>query len=113
MKTKFIFLIAMFIIYTNCTSNDDNSIDQFYWNQTACSDPWGTGNSNSENETKLALIDFLETKEVSIIKTRFENYFKDGELPCLACHCKTGIRIFITVDKKYTAKMIELAFTKL
>ena len=45
----------------------------FYWDQTKCSDPWGTGENDSNLETEAALMEYLKNEGIEAIDIEFNN----------------------------------------
>lgn len=92
---------------------DDNSLNtlEFYWDQTSCGDPWITGSNGSNEETRQAVENYLEQKDVNgAVVTSITS---DGvQVVCLACSCTTGKRINVTVPANQKSKMIALGFTE-
>lgn len=109
MRRLTIFLFAI-LIY-GCSDND---IDQnlYYYDQTGCSDPWHTGENDSNAKTETALIKYFDHLNVTILGVRFENRTKEGEIPCNACTCLTGIRIIINIPINANEKVMDVGFKK-
>lgn len=105
--TVFLFGILMF----SCSNSD---IDQnlYYYDQTGCSDAWNTGENDSNAKTEAALIKYFNDLNVTILKVRFENRTKKGEVSCNACTCLTGIRITIDIPESANEKVVSVGFKK-
>lgn len=107
---KIIFCL-LFVLFLSCSDSDDigNGVT-FYWEQTGCADPWGTGPNNSNIETGDALETYLKGEDIRVIDVvGFENTLGEG---CYACHCTTGILIYVEVPSYEEAKMAELGFKR-
>ena len=104
------FFLAFFISISSC----DNEIGQnlYYWDQTKCSDPWNTGENDSESKTVTALRKYFDSLDVHVSKINFENRSKEGEVSCDACPCLSGIRILISIPDNDHQKVIDVGFKK-
>ncbi len=93
----------------SCKKGDDpDKKDQneylYFWDQTKCSDPWGTGENNSNEETSLAVTDFLESEGITVIEVRFDvNSTLDTY--CESCGCGTGQRVIVSVAEEDQNRM--------
>jgi len=96
----------------SCDNENIDSFSTFYWNQTKCADPWGTGQNDSNLNTSSALKEFLEEKGINVLKISFED-ISNGDLTCDSCGCTTGIRIFVNIAEKDKDKLKKLGFEKL
>lgn len=104
----------LFVLFLSCSNSDDfeNGIT-FYWEQTGCVDPWKTGPNNTHIETSEALETYLKGEGISAIDVvGFEDTLEEGVYTCYACHCKTGIRIYVEVPVSEVEKMAELGFKR-
>ena len=112
MKYKIIILagLILFSLYS-CSNADDSPKDEnsFYWNQTACGDPWNTGQNNTNEETEIAVKAYLKNKNVNVRNLKFDT---NSPLPtdCFSCGCGTGQRINVDVEDSDIPKMEELEF---
>lgn len=95
-------------------SSCDNDIDQnlFYWNQTKCSDPWNTGENDSNKITDTALRKYFDDLNVNILEVNFKNISQEGENSCDACSCSSGIRIIINIPDSDNQEVINVGFKK-
>lgn len=115
MKIRTFPIILMTIISVwSCDQDIDKNEAQidFYWDQTKCSDPWGTGENDSNLETEAALMGYLKNEGIGVIDIEFNN---NSELDpgCESCGCGTGQRIIISVNEEDESKMVELKFIRL
>ncbi len=90
------FLVLSLSLTLVCCDNDDGEQDIFYWEQTKCADPWGTGENDSNQVTFSELENFLEENGIEVLEITFDN---DSTLDtfCESCGCGTGQRIIVTV----------------
>lgn len=109
MKYHLSLLLLFFLLFQSCHEESHLNGEEFYWDQTACSDPWNTGANSPENETIQAVKDYLKDKGVKGI--REVSITNDGiEQDCKACFCTTGNRINVAVNIGQKSKMEELGF---
>lgn len=82
---------------------------RFFWNQTKCTDPWNTGENNYNGETEIAVTEYLENENITILNLNFDN---DSPLAidCEDCGCGTGQRITVNVNNSNISKIEELEF---
>ena len=118
MKLYHIYQVLFFLTLTNCAHNDDLVINEnqeglFYWDQTLCADPWGTGEQDSDSETAIALRNYLKDNDVEVIDLGFKNIKEEGVLTCQSCQCFTWSRIIVQTNEEHYSKIEELGFTKL
>ena len=103
-----LFLLSFFLLQS-CHEENHLNGEEFYWDQTHCSDPWNTGSNSPENETIQAVKDYLKDKGVK--GTRVVSVTHDGvRQGCYACSCTTGNRINVAVNTGQRSKMEELGF---
>lgn len=81
---------------------------EIYWDQSYCSDPWETG-AETDLATAKAIADYLAEEKIKAYSIKFVNYPLNEEF-CLACFCKSGTRIFITIDADDLDKATDLDF---
>jgi len=106
-----IILFVLGISTSNCSDGANRPV-LFYWQQTLCLDPWGTGENDTEADTKTALLDYLSENRVKYSKiVNYENTFEEGTLICNACSCWSGIVITVETSENYSDKMEEIGFT--
>ena len=101
----------LFLVTYSCNSDDDSNDSEtmFFWNQTGCGDPWNTGGNNSNEETEVAVTEYLENENINVISLSFDiNSPLDVE--CESCGCGTGQRIIVGVDGSDISKMQDLGF---
>lgn len=104
-------ILSCLLVFISCSSNDRIEIDSFYWNQTMCSDPWGTNGSDSNSATTSAIAFYLMERGISNIKVvSYENTLPDNVSTCTACHCPNGIVIQVDVGKGQIKKMEKIGF---
>ncbi|PRY12662.1 hypothetical protein CLV24_10733 [Pontibacter ummariensis] len=101
--------LVVAVLAASCEKEESST--QFYWEQTKCSDPWGTGENNTNTETILAVTKYLEDKGVSVLNVKFDNRSKLGSL-CESCGCGTGKRILITVPEQDYRDIKSLNFVR-
>lgn len=101
-------LIAI-LIFTSCGKDEDGR--QYYWEQTKCSDPWGTGENDSNLDTTNALKDFLKDNSINILSINFDNN-STLDVRCESCGCGTGQRMLISVPELDEEKIENLGFLK-
>lgn len=116
MKNKLLrsIFVLLLLIFVACSDSDDiGNGTTFYWNQTGCADPWGTRPNDSNKKISAALQTYLKGKGIGESDVvGFENTLKVGEYTCYACHCPTGILIYVEVPNSDEAKMEELGFKR-
>ncbi|HKK12040.1 MAG TPA: hypothetical protein VJ945_04375 [Flavobacteriaceae bacterium] len=114
--TNHSYLLVLLVIFSftySCTSDKINDAIVFYWEQTKCSDPWGTTDNDSQSDTKSAIISFLSENGVEDVnKISFENTSPEGTVTCDACNCLNGILILIEIEMAQAAKMEALGFIR-
>ncbi|PCI33748.1 MAG: hypothetical protein COB60_07135 [Flavobacteriaceae bacterium] len=112
MKTTYI--VRSLLILLMSISSCDKEVDQnlYYWDQTKCSDPWNTGQNDNNTETTIALRQYFENLNVTILEISFENLSQEGENSCDACTCTSGVRITINVPESDSQKVLDLGFKK-
>lgn len=106
---KKIFLFGLVLIFGIISCDKDEDINRFFWNQTKCADPWNTGENDSNEQTKIAVINFLENEQVTILDVNFDNKSPLDNL-CESCGCGTGQRIIVDVEVKDSEAMANLTF---
>ena len=112
MKNVVIILLGILII--SCSSNDtDIEQNLYYYDQTGCSDPWKTGQHDSNDKTALELRKYLENLEVIVLGVSFKDISKKGEMTCDAYTCLTGTRIIINIHEHDSEKIVDVGFEKL
>lgn len=110
---QFILVLTTLLVLGSCNNAEVNNGIEFYWNQTKCSDPWKTGEGDSNGKTRAAIKAYLKEQGIGAVDiTGFENTLEDGVVSCESCGCITGIRIYVDVPDSEEAKMLELGFTK-
>ena len=118
MKFKLIYSALILLSLANCAQSDDLVIDEnqeglFYWDQTACFDPWDTNQFDSDDKTSRALKEYLREKSIDPIEIGFKNILEEGQSICDACHCPTGTRIIVRVEPSDYSEIESLGFAKL
>lgn len=102
-------LCSSILIFLSC--DKDNRKMEFYWEQTKCSDPWGTGQNDTNMETSTALKEFLDLKGITPINIKFDNNSK-LDVFCESCGCGTGKRIILEVLESDESEILLLGFKK-
>ena len=99
------------VSFYGCNNDDDSMKTEvlFYWNQTKCADPWNTGENESNEQTEIAVKDYLESQNVSIQYLDFDTY-SPLDVYCESCGCGTGQRIIVEVSDSDIPRMEELKF---
>jgi len=113
MNTTYIvkFLLILLISISSCDKEEDQNL--YYWDQTKCSDPWNTGQNDNNTETTIALRQYFENLNITLLEISFENLSQNNENSCDACNCTTGIRITIDVPENDSQKVLNLGFKKI
>lgn len=109
MNIKYLFIINVLLLTASGCEKWEEDYEKFYWEQTACMDPWGAGQNDSNSETRAAITEYLKKEGVDVIGVSFEESNQNG-LYCNACHCVTGKIIKIQVEESDREKMIDLKF---
>jgi len=112
MEFKIRIIIGLLFLVTYSCSSDDDSNDSetiFFWNQTGCGDPWNTGGNNSNEETEVALIEYLGSENINVISLNFDNN-SPLDVGCESCGCGTGQRIVVGVSALDIPQMENLGF---
>ncbi|MGB3150127.1 MAG: hypothetical protein WBB27_05640 [Maribacter sp.] len=112
MKNTFYTFITLILLLFNGCNSDGNSMETdalFYWNQTKCADPWNTGENDSNDESEIAVKEYLESENVIIQNLGFDTN-SPLDISCESCGCGTGQRIIIEVFNSDISKMKELDF---
>ena len=110
-KIKYLLIVSIliFFIQSCIQGGEDPDFLEFYWDQTGCADPWQTAAINSDEELKVAIVNYLKSQGVS--EARISDIKSDPpQQVCLACFCTTGTRIYVEVPKKNKNTMIALGF---
>ncbi|SDC79044.1 hypothetical protein SAMN04488104_100618 [Algoriphagus faecimaris] len=107
----FKFVLYLFLVsglFWACIGEDSKSVFHFYRDQTYCADPWGySGGENSA--LKIAVEDYLIDQGILGAKVTF--FTEEGlRQDCFACHCTSGIRIYVQVPFQFRNRIIELGF---
>lgn len=110
MKTVQIVLFLCLIsgMLSACLNEENETLFEFYWDQTYCADPWeisGEGNSALRFAVEEYLID------QGILGARVSFSTEEGRRQgCFACHCTSGNRIFVQVPFQFRNRILELGF---
>ncbi|MGB5819575.1 MAG: hypothetical protein WBG90_08825 [Saonia sp.] len=107
MNVKLLVGVILMIVLISCDKDDENN--RFYWNQTKCADPWNTGENDSNEQTSIAISDFLEKEQITVLNLNFDSQSPLDSL-CESCSCGTGQRIIIDVENADASKMKDLDF---
>ncbi|MEN2282009.1 hypothetical protein AAGF08_07700 [Algoriphagus sp. SE2] len=97
MRRIMVYLLFLgFCIFQSFGEQSEIGNTEFYWDQTGCADPWASMEGNSEEELKLAILDYLKSEGVK--KARIIGFSDEAEQQfCLACICTTGRRFHLEV----------------
>lgn len=113
---KINFILILISASVSCETSENTNVDNgigYYWEQTKCSDPWGTTEADSNSVVISALKNYLNDNGVPKVEViDFDNTLSDGEITCDACHCPTGVRIIMEVPGNQSGKMEGLGFAK-
>lgn len=102
----FFFLALIFI---SCDKDEEGKL--FYWEQTKCADPWGTGQNDVNSETTIALKEFLDDNDIAALNIQFDNN-STLDVLCESCGCGTGQRILVMVPESDEEELENLGFVK-
>ncbi len=107
-------LIELFLAFFISISSCDHEINQgiYYWDQTKCSDPWNTGENDSDAKTATALRTYFDSLDIHVLEVNFESLPNDGKVSCDACHCLSGMRILISIPDSDHQKGLDVGFKK-
>ncbi|RKN75107.1 hypothetical protein D7Z94_25235 [Ulvibacterium marinum] len=105
------FLLPLILPTALVCCNKDDEAEKFYWEQTKCSDPWGTGERDANPITIQALEQYLEDNDIEALRIMFDNKSALDAL-CESCGCGTGQRIIVTVPKSDETELQDLGFIK-
>ncbi len=110
---SYVFLILiLFSLGGACSPDEIDDTVVFYWEQTKCSDPWGTTGNDSQSKTRGAIISFLTENGIYYVNVvNFEDTISNG-VNCDACICPTEIDIIVEVNEKYDEEMDTLGFKR-
>lgn len=103
------FMIVFSLILTAYSCEKEEDISRFFWDQTKCSDPWNTTEIDSNQETIIAISNYLERNGVRVENVDFDNN-SSLDSQCESCACGTGQRIVVDVYSNDNKKMKELDF---
>ncbi|MBL4624447.1 MAG: hypothetical protein JKY42_04840, partial [Flavobacteriales bacterium] len=96
------FATILILVVYSC-QKEKSSID-FYFDQTLCSDPWNTGQNDSELEIENSVKGYLKDQNIKVHDIEIDHH-GDLTFVCEACHCLSGTKIIVSVDKKKIFKM--------
>ena len=109
---KYIYLIVCIAFVTSSNScNKDNDkqgdIVTYYYDETQCANPWGTGQTMDEKITELKI--FLKDKDIEwkSIELKEET---DLLVDCEACNCGTGYRFYLKIVYEFSKKVEDIGF---
>ena len=102
-----IFFLALILV----SCDKDEEVKQFYWEQTKCADPWGTGQNDLNSDTAIALNEFLEDNGITALDIKFDSN-STLDVLCESCGCGTGQRILIVVPETDEEEVENLGFVK-
>ena len=105
LETRIIIGLLILVTYS-CNSDDDSNDSEtiFFWNQTACGEPWNTGGNNSNEETQVAVTQYLESEDITVNSLGFDNN-SPLDIRCESCGCGTGQRIIVGVGVSDISKI--------
>ena len=106
-------IVAFFLLLSSalslvCCDNEEED-GGFYWEQTKCADPWGTGENDSNQATIRELEIFLKDNGIVVLGITFDNN-STLDVLCESCGCGTGQRIIVTVLESDAAEIQDLGF---
>lgn len=105
------FLVISLSTTLVCCNMDDEEDKKFYWEQTKCADPWGTGENYSNQVTLRVLENFLAERGIDVLEIIFDNN-STLDILCESCGCGTGQRIILTVPESDVMELQDLGFRK-
>ncbi|MBY0476443.1 MAG: hypothetical protein K2Q24_02265 [Chitinophagaceae bacterium] len=106
---KIIMLIAVAVfIFTGCVKKGAGLVMQY--NQTACTDKWGYGIAENDEETKAKLGIYLDSLNIAYSDLRLEKLNAGDQ--CDACFCKTGKVFTLKTTIQYKNQLEALGFKK-
>ena len=111
MKKQLLLVIVLgFLgVFLGCTEDDSpaaTTATMIYY-QTYCSDPWEQ--TASEDSLSEKVIQYFATEGIVIAQVQSDT---EGPIEtCLACSCKTGTRILVSVSNENVSAMENYGFT--
>ncbi|UZD23715.1 hypothetical protein PBT90_09975 [Algoriphagus halophytocola] len=109
MKYQLVLFLFCFLLFQSCQDESPLNVEEFYYDQTACSDPWISSSSSTQGELIEAVEDYLLAEGIKgarVISITDEG----GQQDCEACFCTTGNRINVAVSLGQRSKMEQLGF---
>jgi hypothetical protein len=108
--------VRAYVTIPNCCADIDSveihtNLDEYYYEQTQCSDPWYSENGNPNQENFDSLISFFNHLGVELYNVRFVFNPELAEA-CDACDCKSGTVIYTYISHDDTAVLSETGFHK-
>ena len=84
-----VFILVVALIFVSCDKDEEGN--QFYWEQSKCADPWGTGENDLNSDTTIALKEFLDDNGITALNIKFDNN-STLDILCESCGCGTGCK---------------------
>lgn len=100
---KIVFLF-LFSISFSCSKYFDTT--WVYYNETQCSDKWGTYKNNEDLKEKIT--SYFKSKDVSVYDVDF--LIVSTPATCLSCTCVTGKKIKLKIIKNNLSTLQEEGF---
>lgn len=107
MKNYYLIKTSLILIcyLTISSCKKEKNEEDYYWLQTKCSDPWKTGENDSDNKVKTSVINFLENEDIKVFDISI-NHDQTTFQYCEACDCTNGTRIIVNVDNEEKIKAL-------
>lgn len=107
MKNLFFYLTIFSFLLMLLSCKKESVV--FYWDETACSDPWRQKGDDTDEERKISIESYLTDQNIDVENIDFE-FDERKEQFCEACNCTTGRIIVMEVSAKDKRKMKKLDF---
>ena len=111
MKKIFLLICVTFLTHYTFSYNDVNpeSIISCFYEETQCSDPWGTGKTLDDRIAKLEAYLTEQNIRWRSIQIKQEIDFRPF---CRGCDCETGYTFFVTIEEKFLEQIEEIGFKR-
>ena len=87
-------------------------IEDFYWKQTQCADPWGEIDSASLIENYHLVNSYLANQDIEVYLDTFHYYDEALDEVCEECTCLTGNVIVVYAASKKANELLALGFSE-
>ena len=108
-KSTYLIILSFIVICTSSCNRNEAII--MHWDLTGCSNPWDNHielDSFSSEGYNNAILQYLLQEKIEIYSVTSEFDSTKAE-NCMACHCRTGTIVHITIPKKEKQKLKRLA----